>query len=341
MLLKKIFTASASVTFVIMTILNYRVVQAAAKEAVSLCLYSVVPSIFPFMILSFIITKSGGGKSVGKPFAFLFKKLFGVGESCAAAIILGLTAGFPIGAVCCHGLYKSGEISKEDAEYLLSFCSNSGISFIFGVLGGSVFGNIKIGLLIFLIQTASSFLVGILLKKRRKTPFVPQTENENNIAFSELITGAVKSAVVNLAYICGYIIFFAILTQILLVYLPQSFAFGLKSVFELTGAAYKLKLFPQKTAFVLACGLLSWSGICVHMQVRSVTEGLSLKPYFIGKLIHMASSMLMSSLIPLNEYIGTYRENITVTYRNGCFGLIFFIIIIIIISCIFTNNVVK
>lgn len=259
----------------------------------------------------------------------------------AAPIILGLTAGFPVGAICCYRLYKSAEITKSEAEYLLSFCSNSGISFIFGVLGGAVFKNIKIGILIFLIQTASSFLVGILLRPKSENVSLDTTPSPAPASIQSAIVNSVKSSVINIAYICGYIISFAVLTELLQVYLPKSFAFGIKAIFELTGAAYELSGFPQKTALILACGILSWSGLCVHMQIRSVTGELDLKPYFTGKLIHMASSMLCAYLLPIEEHIGTYCENVSVTYRAGGFEYIFFIIIIIIISCILLNNVVK
>ena len=301
---------------------------------------SVLPSVCPFRIITSVIVPGGSAEIIGKPLALVFEKLLGVSRCSAVPIPLGLTAGFPIGALRSYKLYENGDIDKEEAEYLLSFCSNSGISFMFGIMGGAVFDSIKTGVIIFIIQTISSILCGIITRRRR----VSQKHTKftkNDISISDVIIDSIKNSVINAAYICGYIIFFAILTELLLGFLPSYYRLPLKGVFELTGAAYELINIPYKPAFIVACGLLSWSGVCVHMQVRSVVGELSLKPYFLGKIMHMAISMTLAAMIPIENYVNTYRESAFTVIHHTSYSLMFAVIIFIIYCCIFFKNSVK
>ena len=259
----------------------------------------------------------------------------------SVAVLLGWTAGFPVGAASAAQLWKSGKISKSEAEYLLSFCSNSGISFIFGVVGGSIYGDIKISFLLFFVQITASALTGFIL--RPKTPFTCNciSEKTTDSTIAETVIKSVKNTVVTLSCICGYILLFSVLCDVILLFLPGNLDFFIKGIFELTSSASLLKEFPLKTSVVLASAMLSWSGLCVHMQIRSVTDGLSLRNYFIGKLIHIGISMLLTYLLTINRTITVYRECISVSYRNNHFGIMFLIIIFVILCCIFLNNDVK
>ncbi len=340
-MLKRIFIALFSLICMLVVITNYFTVQSAAKQAVGICINSVFPSVFPFLILSSMIIKSGSASVIGKPFSRIFNKFFGVNKSCTTPIILGLTAGFPVGASCTYNLYKNGEISKDEAEYLLSFCSNSGISFIFGIIGGEIFKSAKIGAMIFVIQLVSSVITGVLMKNRHIISVSDFRTKNTDISFSAVVVNSVKESVINIAYICGYIVLFSIFTKLIISFLPECFSFTVKGILELTSASYELSYFELKSAFVLACGILSWCGICVHMQVRAVTGNLSLKPYFIGKAVHMALSMLMAYLTPITSSLSVYKENISIVYRNNGFGFLFVIIFFIVMCCILFKSVVK
>ena len=338
--MKKILIIIFCILFTAGIIFNYSTIRNSVVASVSLCVTSVLPTVFPFMIITSVIVSSGSAEIIGRPFAPLLKKIFGVSSCSTAPILLGLTAGFPIGALCSYKLYKKGDIDKEEAEYLLSFCSNSGISFIFGIMGGAVFGSIKAGVIIFLIQTVASVLCGVILRRKDNVQSYINY-SKYNISVSNVIIDSVKSSVLNIAYICGYIIFFAVLTELVLSVLPSYCRLPLKGVLELTGASYELINIPYKPAFIVACGLLSWSGVCVHMQVRSVVGELSLKPYFLGKIIHMAISMTLASLIPIENYVNAYRESSFVSVNHTSYGLMFAAIIFIIYCCIFFKNSVK
>ena len=49
--------------------------------------------------------------------------------------------------------------------------------------------------------------------------------------------------------------------------------------------------------FCICSGILAFGGLCVTMQTVSVTAGLSLKPYFWGKLLQTLFSLALAALI--------------------------------------------
>ena len=93
----------------------------AVRTALSLCAKTVIPSLFPFMVISELIASLGIARWAGKIFSKPFHALFGINGSGASALILGILCGFPIGAKCAVSLYGSGQLSKEQTERLLCF----------------------------------------------------------------------------------------------------------------------------------------------------------------------------------------------------------------------------
>ena len=299
-----------------MMIIGQENVHTSVYESMLCCLKAVIPSVFPFMILSNIISEILTLKENGVA-AIFFHKLFGVSSQAVPLIVIGAIAGFPTGAAMCRNLYEKGKISAQEAEYLLSFCTNSGLSLAVGLAGVTVLGSIKSGIVIYIIQIISSLLVGIILKEKhalrlREEAYCIDTKT----SFGETIVDSVKKAVKGTAYICGFVTFFSIIAEMVCRYLPEGLIFPAKAVLEITGELSELKDTPRAISFVIANGLLSWSGISAHMQVRSVTHGLKLNKYYLGKVIHMAVSMFLAYPVATSGAVNTFREKIVITNRE-------------------------
>ena len=122
---------------------------AAAREGVALCLQTVLPSLFPFFVLSSLLVQSDVPRLLSRAMAGVMYPLFGVSGAGASALILGLLGGYPVGARTVAELYGRGEIAREEAEQLLAFCNNSGPGFFLGVCGTAVFGSARAAFVIF------------------------------------------------------------------------------------------------------------------------------------------------------------------------------------------------
>ena len=136
----------------------------AMRDGLKLCGNVIVPSLFPFFVLSSLVVELGMSRYLGRLFQPVMAPLFRVNGACASALALGFVGGYPVGARTAISLYQNGQCSKTEAERLLAFCNNSGPAFIFGVVGAGVFGSGTLGLLLYLVHMAASLLVGLLFR---------------------------------------------------------------------------------------------------------------------------------------------------------------------------------
>lgn len=325
----------------IFCILNFSMVKESVSSAIEMCTTVLIPSVFVFTVLSSVIVRCGLPSFIMKPICRIFHALFGISACSAIALILGWCAGVPVGATSVYQLYSEGRISRNEAEYLLSFCSISGVSFVFGVVGGVVFKDVKTAAILYLVQIFSSVAVGILMKDTHKFEVTAACAEQCSLDVSKTIVSSVKNGIKSTANICGYVIFFSAICNILLHILPIVPEFPIRAAFELTTSILLVSRFPAKLSIVLASALLSWSGICIHLQIQSCVGGLSLKKYYIGKLLHVGISSLVTLLLPLSNNITAYRECISVNYRDYSPHLFFIIIFFVILGCFFLKNDVK
>ena len=94
-------------------------VRAAAAEALSLCAGSVIPALFPFLVVSSLLLSLGLGELLSPMLAGLMEPLFRVDGVGSSALLLGLVGGYPIGAKTAADLYRGGRLSRPEAERLL------------------------------------------------------------------------------------------------------------------------------------------------------------------------------------------------------------------------------
>ena len=148
----------------------------AAAGALSLCAKVIVPSLFPFFVCANLFCALHLTQPLERALSGVMQPVFGVPGSGAAALVVGLTGGYPSGAQTIAALYAAGSIDKKSAGRLLLFCNNCGPAFIFGVVGPAVFGSRLAGLLLYIVHCTSALLLGTL--PRKKTA-VPPSENAN------------------------------------------------------------------------------------------------------------------------------------------------------------------
>lgn len=98
---------------------NPAVTASAALDGLLLAVKTVLPSTFPYMILSQLLLSCGAADAIGKALGPMTRRLFFLPPVCAAVILMGAVSGFPVGASCAASLYLSGRCKKEEAERML------------------------------------------------------------------------------------------------------------------------------------------------------------------------------------------------------------------------------
>ena len=139
-------------------------VRASVEEALSLCAHSVVPALFPFLVVTSALLSLGFGELTAPWLAGLMEPLFRVPGAGSAALVLGLVGGYPIGAATAARLHQEGLVSREEGERLLTFCNNSNPVFLISVLGVGVFGSVRTGIWLWLIHVLSALLTGLIFR---------------------------------------------------------------------------------------------------------------------------------------------------------------------------------
>jgi len=308
----------------------------AGRDGLQLCFNVIIPSLFPFFVLSSLVVELGMARYLGKLLEGIMEPLFHVGGVCASALILGFIGGYPVGARTAINLYEKGLCSRTEAERLLAFCNNSGPAFILGVVGTGVFASGKIGLLLYLTHMAASVCVGILFRFYKAGEFPPSRRRSppsfQATRFTAAFTGSVRSCFQSVLNICAFVVFFTVAIRLLFLSgvmtalartlaalllplgLDQSWAEKLLTgVLEISSGVTSLTGDGALAGRVsMAAFMLGWAGLSVHCQVLSFVgdSGLSPWTYLVGKVLHGAFAALftgaLTRVVPLDEPVSSY-----------------------------------
>lgn len=268
-----------------------------ARSGIDLCVKTVIPSLFPFFVLSMILTKALS-ESVSYPVRVL-AKFFGIPNAAASLLIPSVLGGYPVGAKCVGDLYQSKQISRTEAERLLAFCSNIGPSFLFGMVSG-FFPEGKMIWLLWLIHIFSAALTAVAMPVKQSDK--PARKPEGNHFDTSIILSAAKA----MGLVCCWVVLFRIMIDFLDIWFlwmfPQWLQTLLMGILELTnGCCELLQIENVELRFVLCSCILAFGGICVLFQTASVTKGLSLVCYIKGKLMQTAFSFFLSCAVVLKH----------------------------------------
>lgn len=275
-----------------------------ARAGLSLCGRVIVPSLFPFAALSRIMLELRLPDRLGRVFGPLAKKLFGISGKGCTAFLLGLLGGYPLGAATAAELYSSGQIEREEANTLLGFCDNSGPAFIISAVGTAVFASPALGFWLYGIHILAAVLTGVIMRRRKSTS-ARACNGSPPAPFSKAFTNGVKGAAAASVTVCGFVVFFSVLTSLLdasglfpllcgetasrlgwELHFSRSFFSGFLELGSGIGAMEGLA--PTAANLTLASFILGWGGLSVQAQAAAcvLDSGLSAKRHLTGKLLH-------------------------------------------------------
>lgn len=312
--LKKYFFTLIFICFIICLLLFSNNNLIAAQDGLVLWAKSVLPTLFPFFVATELLCQTNFTYLLGKLLNKFMRPVFNVPGESASAIILGTISGYPVGAKVVAELKNQKIISKIEAERLISFTNNSGPLFILGTVGIAMLGNAKLGWILLISHILASLTVGYLFRFWKKDKFdINYRETKFNSKLTpikisdigEILGNAIKKSILSILSIGGFIVLFSVILSILKnsgffdIITSIFYNFGIPSdisqstitgIIELTnGLKLTSTLYDSLPTFtlLLTSFLLGFGGISVLFQVYSIIakEGISIKPYFYGKLL--------------------------------------------------------
>lgn len=240
-----------------------------AASGVEMCLRTLIPGLFPFFVLSGLLTASlpRGGLALA-----------------------GILGGYPVGARNVAQAWRTGQISRVDAEQMAVLWNCPGPAFIFGV-AGQLFTPGRTVMLwgVYLLSVGALWWI------------LPKSRCTAAIGKSISMTEAVHSALGAMASVCGWVVLMrtvlAVLDRWMFWLLPAWGQALVSGMIELTNGMLMLGAVEENLRFVLASGMLGLGGICVAMQTMGVAQGLLLKLYFPGKIFQACICITLSALL--------------------------------------------
>lgn len=272
---------------------NPKLAAEGFRAGLLLCINTVLPALFPFFVLCEILLScqfQGG-------FLRLFARLLGFHhEKAGLALLLSWFGGY---AVCAHfvgKLYQEHDIDTRESDLLLLLGCCSSPGFVIGSLGGLLFNNLRLGVLLYGLQIAANlFSAALCIPLLPKSTF-PGRKGGNGLETSVSIPAAIQSAVTSSLGVCGCVLFFRSITAVLLPMLPEGrWSVPLLSAcLEISSGCAQFVSLGGIPALYGCCACMSLLGLSVWVQISSLLQGAaSLRLLAVNRLIHLGCFLVM------------------------------------------------
>lgn len=284
---------------------------------------SVLPGLFPFMLLTRILTKLNAVKILSKSLNKLMKKIFNSPGIAAYVLIMSNLSGYPIGAKIVGDLYTNQTINDDEAKKIISYSMTSGPVFVIGTVGALLLGNIRAGIIILISHLLSNLITGVIickiLKNKNKSTIIKHTQQENleHIELDKILSDSMYSSVQSILVVGGFISIFYCFSEILFdTHIFDFLSFPISKIFNLIGLEPQISrgimsgivevtrgikelsvYFPTYPKLItsIACLLISFSGLSIIMQAKAFLTHTKIKTHFLilSKSVHAILSFIV------------------------------------------------
>ncbi len=302
--------------FLILLLLFPEACIAGAKQGLLLWFQTVLPTLFPFMLLSKLMVTLRMSANLSWWFYPILHRLFGCSREGCYPIIIGMFSGYPVGAATVADLKRQNRISPEEGNFLLCLCNNASpmflleftAAFCLGLASGKKY-------LFFCIILCGAVISSLLVHKwfRGVTHFLPPTpsgesrshrsrhsRNKEQGSLSPnsksvqtaplrkitsgtlfpLLDETIMKTLEILVKTGAYIIIFSLLANVLLSvpFLPLPFLASLGGMLEITSGSGILHtcIDAPLLRLVIISGITGFGGLSATAQTFSVIHGCGL-----------------------------------------------------------------
>ena len=307
-----------------------------AVKGLNLWFNVLIPSLFPFFIISEILVSLGFVDFMGDILGPIMKPLFNVSGKGAFPFTMSITSGYPVGTKIVSNMRKKQIISKIESQRLISFSSTSGPLFMIGAVSIGMLNSPQVGPLIVASHYLGAITVGLIFrfykhnisfkyKDQKHNVFISAKnfllfKNKNSKNLGTILSNSTKESINSILLIGGFVIFYSVLTEILyeskLFYLilkifheiiPFNISTNLlrgiaSGIIEITvgcrtiAESNGIPLIQKLTSISF---LIGWSGLSIHSQALNFISSTDInqKLYIFSKFLHGIFSGLFCYII--------------------------------------------
>lgn len=284
-----------------------KAVFAGASEGLLLWFQIILPTLFPFLLITNLLLVTGSMHLINAAFGTILTRAFRVSPNGSFAVVTGFLCGYPMGAKTAADLTAEGYISKEEGRYLLSFCNNTSPVFILNYVVWKTLGNDALLVPTLAILMISPILVSFFTRKFHLAQEQYSFTNLKQSGFTKTawsfqdIDDCIMDSFETLVKVGGYIILFSVLLS-LFEALPASIPAlsALLPLLEITNGLVLLQemQLPLRLLYPAVLGLTSFGGFCAAAQTQCMVQkaGFPLLPYIAEKLAAALTASLLGSI---------------------------------------------
>ncbi len=267
-------------------------------KGIDICLETVIPSLFPFLVISAVTYDLGIFSFFSSKAERLMRFIFNLPSVAFPVILMSLLGGFPVGATLIEKSYDSGLISRTQAQRMLLFCVNPGPAFVVSTIGYAVIGSAQTGWIIYISVTLSSLIIGILSRFLfEENEDVPLNCSEKTIITTSVLSKTLNNVSKNMLNICVWVVVFSCLGSLAeILPVKRGALISFRMISEVTSGA--ITACENFTVPVVAA-VISFAGLCVHFQIMPCIIKVRLKyKYFISvRILGAALSCVLTLLL--------------------------------------------
>ena len=267
-------------------------VRQSLLDGASLSIRVVIPSVFPFMVLSELISTtmgvSGGRISSG------IARFLGIPTAALPCVICGNIFGFPTGARGAEAVY--GDRDTEGKTRCTAIASNPSLAYIISGVGAGIYESVLVGALLYLIVLTATLICAIVWRYK-SNEYLFQIQNTRQ---KFILSKSIFSAGVSCLGITASISFFCALAFLIREVFCEPISTIATLLLEVSGAVNFLTSadIGDELKLALTAFVLSFSGISAAVQCSAETNGkLSIGRFILIKLTEAIIAFILAILI--------------------------------------------
>lgn len=321
MIFKKIFYVFGFVFLYVLFFTNAKYISDSILNSLSFCSKTLIPSVFPFMVLSLFLIYSSLLESNLRNTYISKNNILGVCKIYNNSIILGSLSGFVTGSRCVCKIYDSYNTDVNSFNHAVAISSNAGIGFTVSCVGILIWGSPLFGVLIYILQIGLAILLGRLFYK--KSNCSRYTVQASHPSITKAFTDSVTDSAYSLLSICAFVTVFTILSDILALCLPEDLSYLINIFFEFSSGSFKCIMSEHNYINGFLSGFcIGFGGLSAIFQIISscADHPFNKGKFFLFKMTHGFMLGLLTSAAVLIFHFEPIKHS-SFIYRTGFNGV--------------------
>lgn len=281
----------------ILILANGSAIVNASSLALTIWFEKLLPSMFVGMVFIRLLVSIGILPWLMRPLHKLTESLLGLDAGAFSLALISVLLGFPASAMMIDEAISKHELSLDQGQRLILCCCCASSSFIIVTVGTVLYQSIMIGFKLWLVQVLSVLSL-LLFTRKKQCEFI---ESETSPQLFNCFAKAIANSINTMLIIAGYLMITLSLCALLTPYMPASAASMLNLIAEFSSGCVLLAQsgYPLFQKLLYTSMLLSFGGLCVHLQILGSCEHahLSIYRFLSARLIQCLLAVLFTLFI--------------------------------------------